>query len=256
MVYCGPYIPEDLTQVWTQWLTFCRQHFQIQFLEWKWLYFDSDWTDVYSLTPVDKSILVQVMAWHQTGNREEINFLLIVILLMWIQMLIIQAVYYDQSAPHFRDEYWLQILANGLCCFKTPLMQNAWGGGGGSWNSTNHSPLLLCYSYLFFLQNILHDWNIPKYSFHKFVCFLIIGQHPVWLDFNKGNICPYSLATVDCLNNTRGKITKLEYRRKILWCSRWKSDDHCYLMTDWLIIVISSLIGWSLLYHHQLADHC
>ena len=121
------------------------------FFKWKWLYFDSDWTDVYSLTPVDKSILVQVMFWHQTGDREEINFLLIVILLMWIQMLIIQAVYYDKSAIHFRDEYWLQILANGLCCFKTPLMQNAWGV---SCNSTNHSTLLRGYSYMFSLQNI------------------------------------------------------------------------------------------------------
>ena len=36
------------TEACSKWLTFCRQHFQIHFLEWICLYFDSNFTDICS----------------------------------------------------------------------------------------------------------------------------------------------------------------------------------------------------------------
>ena len=36
---------------WTKWLTSCREHFQMHLLEWKYLYFDSNNTEIYSQRP-------------------------------------------------------------------------------------------------------------------------------------------------------------------------------------------------------------
>ena len=52
---------------WTKWLPFSRWHFKMHFHEWKVLYFDSKFTEVCSID--NKSALVQVMAWHRTGDK-------------------------------------------------------------------------------------------------------------------------------------------------------------------------------------------
>ena len=55
------------TEVWTKWLIFCRQHFPVHFNEWKLLDFDS--TFVFKDLPVNKSTLLQVMAWNWTDYQ-------------------------------------------------------------------------------------------------------------------------------------------------------------------------------------------
>ena len=55
---------------WTKWLPFRRQHFQMHFHEWKLLYFDSNFTEVVPKDPIiNKSALVQVMAWRRSGDK-------------------------------------------------------------------------------------------------------------------------------------------------------------------------------------------
>ena len=53
-----------------------RQYFKMHFHEWKVLYFDQNFNQVFSLMPygpIDNfPALVQIMAWRQLGN-EEIN---------------------------------------------------------------------------------------------------------------------------------------------------------------------------------------
>ena len=54
---------------WTQWPTFCRQHIQIHFLAWIWLYLINISPTFVPNAPIDnKSALVQVMARHQAGD--------------------------------------------------------------------------------------------------------------------------------------------------------------------------------------------
>ena len=48
-----------------------RRYFQVHLHEWKWLYFDTDFTEVcyHDKGPNnDISALVQEMAWHRTGD--------------------------------------------------------------------------------------------------------------------------------------------------------------------------------------------
>ena len=49
----------------TKWSPFCRQHFQMHFLKWKYMNSDQDFTEICSNIPA----WVQIMAWHQPGNK-------------------------------------------------------------------------------------------------------------------------------------------------------------------------------------------
>ena len=52
------------------WLVSGRQHFPMNFLEWKSLYFDPYFTEVSSQGPIDnKPALAQIKAWCRTGNK-------------------------------------------------------------------------------------------------------------------------------------------------------------------------------------------
>ena len=52
-----------------KWRSFCRQYFEMNFLERKCLYFDSNFTEVPESPIVDKSAMIQVMAWCQTVDK-------------------------------------------------------------------------------------------------------------------------------------------------------------------------------------------
>ena len=54
----------------TKWPPFRRRNFQMHFHEWNVLCFDLNFNDVCSKGPIDNnSTLVQVMAWHRTGDK-------------------------------------------------------------------------------------------------------------------------------------------------------------------------------------------
>ena len=54
----------------TKWTQFRWRHFPFLFLEYKLLYFNSNVTEVFSEGPSDnKSVLVQIVAWHRTCNK-------------------------------------------------------------------------------------------------------------------------------------------------------------------------------------------
>ena len=49
---------------------FPRRHFQMHFLEWKWLNFEYDLTEVCSWGPIyNNTAMVQIMAWCRIGNK-------------------------------------------------------------------------------------------------------------------------------------------------------------------------------------------
>ena len=55
---------------WTKWPLVCSRHFEVQFYEWKVLYFDLNLTEYIPKGPIDNnSALVQVMAWRRTGDK-------------------------------------------------------------------------------------------------------------------------------------------------------------------------------------------
>ena len=63
------YIHDELVYPWTKWTPFRRQHFQMHFLEWKFLNFDSNFTEVPKCPIDNKWALVQIMSRCQTGDK-------------------------------------------------------------------------------------------------------------------------------------------------------------------------------------------
>ena len=64
------YFGSELIFPWTKWPPFRRRLFQMYFLEWKFLYFNSNFTKFVPKGAIDnKPALVQVMAWRQTGDK-------------------------------------------------------------------------------------------------------------------------------------------------------------------------------------------
>ena len=54
----------------TKWPPFCRGHFHMHFLQWKWLNFNYIFAEVCPQGPINNiSALVQIMAWHQPSNN-------------------------------------------------------------------------------------------------------------------------------------------------------------------------------------------
>ena len=59
-----------LISPWTKWPPFHRWHFQVHFYEWKFVYFFQIWLKIVPKGLIDnKPSLVQVMAWHRTGDK-------------------------------------------------------------------------------------------------------------------------------------------------------------------------------------------
>ena len=58
----------------TKWATFCKRYFQMQFLVWKLLYFDTNFAEVCSRGFIWNTFaLVQDMVWHKTITRTNVN---------------------------------------------------------------------------------------------------------------------------------------------------------------------------------------
>ena len=54
----------------TQWLLFVGQHFQINFLKWKMVYFDSNFADICTQgSIISKPALYKTIAWHQKRDK-------------------------------------------------------------------------------------------------------------------------------------------------------------------------------------------
>ena len=54
----------------TQWLLFVGQHFQINFLKWKMVYFDSNFADICTQgSIISKPPLYKTIAWHQKRDK-------------------------------------------------------------------------------------------------------------------------------------------------------------------------------------------
>ena len=66
-VLCHPVIHIEAK---TKWLPFCKQHFQLHFLEWKSPYLDKNFTEIVASGLIEnKSALVQLMAWGLCGTK-------------------------------------------------------------------------------------------------------------------------------------------------------------------------------------------
>ena len=54
----------------TKWPPYCRQHFQMHFLEWKYMNFNYNFTEIYSQGPFNNiPALLQIMSWWWPGDK-------------------------------------------------------------------------------------------------------------------------------------------------------------------------------------------